>query len=104
MEKQIVQFKDLGRMDYKSAWDYQERLLQENIRRKSAAYSSAFTVPGSKPEVEYAQAGNGNTGPSTQHYLLFVEHPPVYTLGKSGKAEHILISDEQRRERGIDFF
>jgi lipoyl(octanoyl) transferase len=40
----------------------------------------------------------------TKHYLLFVEHPPVYTLGKSGKIEHVLINEEQRQQQGIEFF
>ena len=66
-------------MDYQQAWDLQEQLLLENIARKS-------------------------TGGATQHHLLFVEHPPVYTLGKSGKREHVLIDEEEMRERQIDFF
>ena len=40
----------------------------------------------------------------TQHYLLFVEHPPVYTLGKSGNIENVLLSEENLKARGIDFF
>jgi lipoyl(octanoyl) transferase len=40
----------------------------------------------------------------TKHYLLFVEHPPVYTLGKSGKMDHVLIGEEERSERGIEFY
>ena len=41
---------------------------------------------------------------ATQHYLLFVEHPPVYTLGKSGNIENVLLSEENLKARGIDFF
>jgi lipoyl(octanoyl) transferase len=41
---------------------------------------------------------------TTRHSLLFVEHPPVYTLGKSGKIENVLISEAERLTRGIDFF
>jgi len=95
MNKQIVYFKDLGRMDYKSAWDYQEALLQENIKLKQEQRSESI-VHSQQPTEHYEAA--------TKHYLLFVEHPPVYTLGKSGKAEHILISDEQRQQRGIEFY
>ena len=43
-------------------------------------------------------------GFTTKHSLLFVEHPPVYTLGKSGNLAHVLISEEERLTRGIDFF
>jgi lipoyl(octanoyl) transferase len=97
MDKQQVLFRDLGLMEYKAAWDYQEQLLQENIRRKSVVYS--------------LESGAGNTVISThdsilttQHYLLFVEHPPVYTLGKSGNIENVLINEEMRTRKGIEFF
>jgi lipoyl(octanoyl) transferase len=55
------------------------------------------------------QSANGNEETAdytlqTTNYLLFVEHPPVYTLGKSGKMEHVLINEEQRKERGIEFY
>jgi lipoyl(octanoyl) transferase len=86
-EKQVVFFKDLGKMDYKTAWDYQESLLKENLEKKKAA-------------MESGEKGD----PGTNHFLLFVEHPPVYTLGKSGKIEHVLINEEQRREKGIEFY
>ena len=45
MEKQIVIFKDLGKMDYKSAWELQERLLQQNVRIKSGVRSSESGTP-----------------------------------------------------------
>jgi lipoyl(octanoyl) transferase len=85
-----VEFRDLGSMDYKAAWDYQEKLLQENLKIKSVIHS-ADTIVDSKSLP-------------TKHYLLFVEHPPVYTLGKSGKMEHVLINEEQRTQQGIEFF
>jgi lipoyl(octanoyl) transferase len=40
----------------------------------------------------------------TQHHLLFVEHPPVYTLGKSGNADNVLLSEENLKARGIEYF
>ena len=82
MEKQKINFRDLGQMNYQAAWDLQESLLKENVRRKSA------------PEA----------GQSTNHYLLFVEHPPVYTLGKSGNKENVLLSDEELQANQIEFF
>ena len=72
-------------MDYQSAWDYQEKLLQENVRKKSVG-------------------DNEEKGNHTQHYLLFVEHPPVYTLGKSGNKENVLMSDEELQANHIEFF
>jgi lipoyl(octanoyl) transferase len=43
-------------------------------------------------------------GEPTRHYLLFVEHPPVYTLGKSGNKENVLMSDEELQANHIEFF
>jgi lipoyl(octanoyl) transferase len=92
MEKQKVLYRDLGKMEYKAAWDYQETLLKENIALKASASASADAP---------ALAGNKV---QTQHHFLLVEHPPVYTLGKSGKMDHVLINEEERREKGIDFY
>jgi lipoyl(octanoyl) transferase len=90
MTGQTVEFRDLGMMDYKSAWEYQDKLMGENLKIKSEAHAAETTPdPLTLP---------------TRHFLLFVEHPPVYTLGKSGKMEHVLIGEEDRRKRGIEFF
>ncbi|MDQ6610546.1 MAG: lipoyl(octanoyl) transferase LipB [Bacteroidota bacterium] len=94
MDKQIVEFRDLGKMDYKTAWDYQDVLMKKNLAAK--------TEVGSWPS-----AGTGSTNnhpPSTVNYLLFVEHPPVYTLGKSGKMGHLLINEAARQAKGIEFY
>ncbi len=91
MDKQEVIFRDLGVIDYKSAWDIQENLLRENIEVKSfLGKLDGLAIPGSAP--------------FTHHYLLFCEHTPVYTLGKSGKMANILISEEEMHSRGIQFF
>lgn len=66
-------------MEYQQAWDLQEELLRQNILCKKE-------------------------GQETTHHLLFVEHPPVYTLGKSGKREHVLIGEDEMRERQIEFY
>jgi len=66
-------------MRYKEAWDLQEELLQHNLKVKKEASP-------------------------TSHFFLMVEHPPVYTLGKSGKEEHVLISDAEREQKGIEYF
>lgn len=71
-----VKVLDLGRMDYRAAWDYQEQLFNAKLQLKSA---------------------NRDLLPENQHTisneLLFVEHPHVYTLGKSGKPEHLLLDE-----------
>jgi lipoyl(octanoyl) transferase len=98
MDKQHVIFRDLGKMDYQTAWDYQEKLLQENIQRKSKARSMMLEILSDsdfRPQTSDIE---------TQHYLLLVEHPPVYTLGKSGKMENVLMNDEQLKVNGIEFF
>ena len=87
MSKQKVLFRDLGAMGYKEAWDLQEGLLQENLKTKADLAS-----------------GNSMNGQTTSHHLLFVEHSPVYTLGKSGHPENILISEEAMLEKKIAFF
>jgi len=98
MDKQKVIFRDLGNVEYKEAWDYQERLLQENTRRKSLVKSRESRV------INHSELLTLNSELDTQHYLLFVEHPPVYTLGKSGNIENVLMSEKQLEENGIQFF
>jgi lipoyl(octanoyl) transferase len=93
MEKNIVYFEDLGLMEYGTAWDYQEKLLKDNVAIKSVALNSA-SVNNISPDNKHL----------TKNHLLFVEHPPVYTLGKSGKIENVLISREGLKEQGIEFF
>lgn len=87
---QEVLFEDLGLKRYKEIWDYQESLLKKNADLKSQSRLADLPMPA-------AALG-------TVHHLLFVEHEPVYTLGKSGKDEHILIDDASRVEKGIEYF
>src|SRR5688500_1724874 len=94
MTKQSIIFRDLGIIPYKSAWDLQEQLLNNNIEKKRAAKS-------------LVHAGENEPEPHsipTTHHLLFCEHPPVYTLGKSGHEENILISDDDMAEQGIEYY
>src|SRR5690349_256099 len=88
---QKLRFEDLGVVDYKSAWDYQEKLLQQNLAAKSVARTRE-------------EEGAERVPAETIHSLLFVEHPPVYTLGKSGKPENLLISSEECERRGIEYY
>ncbi len=87
MQKQPVYFRDLGIMGYQEAWDYQENLLRQNVEIKTRYHSA-----------QQKQQRN-----STTNYLLFVEHPPVYTLGKTGHEENVLLKEEEMEERGILF-
>ena len=99
MMKQSVIFQDIGKMDYQSVWDYQEHLLQENVKKKSIVCSRESVVDSSDHDNE-----TQNSKLTTQNYLLFVEHPPVFTLGKSGNINNVLLSEERLKERGIEFF
>ena len=113
MNKQQIIFEDLGFMGYQSAWDYQESLLQENVLRKKAVSSWLLAVSNNTEIVnkgtdELETTSNfkpqtSNFQPQTTNHLLFVEHPPVYTLGKSGKEEHVLINETERLEKNIEY-
>ncbi len=87
--KQEIFFKDLGLRSYKESWDLQEVLLKQNVEIKSTANRDPSSV---------------NSHLSTVNHLLFVEHPPVYTLGKSGHVENVLLNEEGLKARGIEFF
>ncbi len=90
MTKQTVLFQDLGNMGYAEAWAYQEGLLAQNLELKRVAREQ---FPDDHRPID-----------STTHHLLFVEHPPVYTLGKSGHMSNVLLSEDELKERGIAFF
>jgi len=101
MPSQTIIVEDLGEMNYQEAWDYQETLLRKNLAIKSRAMQMDRSIQG----LNIAKAELFPEEPATTtNYLLFVQHPPVYTLGKSGKAEHVLLKEEERKERGIEFF
>ncbi len=90
---QKVQYQDLGKISYKDAWDYQFILQKEVIDAKLAARKQLAEV-GEEQLEEYVPL----------HHLLFCEHNPVYTLGKSGSIDHLLYNETQLAENGIEFF
>jgi lipoyl(octanoyl) transferase len=113
--KQGVLFRDLGQIEYRDAWDLQEKLLKENVEVKAtirnrnlALEAEGASMGNARPDDAFGRGqlaiDNEEVMPATQHYLLFVEHPPVYTLGKSGDIENVLISEEERAEKGISFY
>jgi lipoyl(octanoyl) transferase len=94
---QQVILRDLGLIPYQQAWDYQEKLLNNNVQIKSAVRESAL--------MQNVSNGQHTEPPScTENFLLFVEHPPVYTLGKSGSEENLLIDEKERALKGIEYF
>jgi len=80
-----VEFRNLGLVNYKAAWDYQENLFEQIISIKEK---------NKKQETKLA----------TPDYLLFCEHPHVYTIGKSGKDSNLLIDEEALKSRGASFY
>jgi len=76
-----VIYKDLGRIEYGEAWAYQEKLFREIIDRK-----------------------RGQSAGEAPNYLLFCEHPHVYTLGKSGSEANLLLNSQALAEKGVTFF
>lgn len=87
MTNRTIHIQDLGVIEYQPAWDYQEQLLQENVSIKQARARGEIPA----------------TGKDTTHHFLFCEHPPVYTLGKSGHMENLLIDEQEMADRGITF-
>ena len=84
---QEILFADLGASDYKQTWDFQEQLLQQIMQLK----------------LEGRNHGFGDHAP-TPHYLLFCEHPHVFTLGKSGKPEHLLSNEQQLKTANATYY
>ena len=84
MNKNIL-LKNLGAKDYKETWDYQTKLLQEIV------------------DVKISNRKN-NESISTKNHFLFVEHPHVYTLGKSGDLANLLLNEKQLEEKGATFY
>ena len=84
MNKQI-RLEDLESRDYKEVWDYQERLFKEILDLKIRNRREDLTL-------------------TTPNYLLLVEHPHVYTLGKSGDISNLLISEEQLKAKNATFY
>lgn len=82
-----MHFQDLGLIDYKEAWDYQERLFEETVQTK---WQNRHLDP--EEQVR------------TKDHLLFCEHPHVYTLGKSGREEHLLINADKLRAARATYY
>ena len=82
-----VQFIDLGLIDYQEGWDRQEKLFAEIVDIK-------IKNRGIEPEQQEI----------TPNYLLFCQHPHVYTLGKSGKIDHLLLNEEGLEQKDAKFY
>jgi lipoyl(octanoyl) transferase len=105
---QQVYFKDLGVIEYKTAWDQQEALLQQNVKIKSALRSGqllhADGVEQGPLTTHHSPLTTHDSPLTTTNHFLLCEHPPVYTLGKSGKIDNVLMSEEELEANHIQFF
>lgn len=82
-----VFFQNLGLIDYKEAWDYQEEIFNRIIHKKLENRDKSF-----------------EDTKETPNYLLFCQHPHVYTLGKSGDSGNLLINETELIKRGASFY
>ena len=87
MQNRTVLFNDLGLIDYKEAWDFQTTLFDEILAQKVANRDL--------PENEHT---------ATKNHMLFCEHPHVYTLGKSGDKENLLLDDQGLKDHEAVYY
>jgi lipoyl(octanoyl) transferase len=80
-----IELQDLGTKDFKETWDYQEQLFKGILDTKIRNRRESLSLV-------------------TNNYFLFVEHPHVYTLGKSGDVSNLLLSEEQLTQKGATFY
>ena len=84
MNRNIL-LRDLNIIEYKEAWDYQTQLLQEIVETKTKNRKSTLQE-------------------TTKNHFLFVEHPHVYTLGKSGDLSNLLLTEKQLQQKKASFY
>jgi lipoyl(octanoyl) transferase len=80
-----IQLLDLGNKDYKETWEYQEELFKEIVDIKIQNRNTTSSIP-------------------TPNFFLYVTHPHVYTLGKSGDVSNLLLSEKQLIDKGATFY
>jgi len=86
LKNKEVLVQDLGLINYQQAWDYQEEIFATTIQSKVNNRLSE------------------NEAETTKNYLLLCQHPHVYTLGKSGKTENLLVNDQQLKELNATYY
>ena len=89
--KQVI-FQDWGLTDYKVAWDRQEAMLADTVKLKTEIRDLKMESPEILVDI------------ATPNYLVFCEHPHVYTLGKSGKPEHLLLDENGLKEKNATYY
>lgn len=85
MQNKKVIFQDWGLLDYQLAWERQEMLFSETVNAKTENRNKGISI-------------------AVNNHLVFVEHPHVYTLGKSGKSDHLLLDDAGLRDKHATYY
>ncbi len=94
MKNKKVIFQDWGLIDYKQAWDKQEELFAATVDLKTRIRNLKMVTEGDEYQEDEP----------TTNYLVFCEHPHVYTLGKSGKPEHLLLDEKGLKEKRASYY
>ena len=94
MKNKLVFFEDWRLIDYKEAWDKQETIFADTVNLKIELRNRQVAAEGDEFIDETL----------TPNYLIFCEHPHVYTLGKSGKPEHLLLDEHGLKEKNAAFY
>jgi len=95
MKNKQVFYQDWGLTDYKEAWDRQELLFSQTVQQKiSIRNQEQLALADDMPYEE----------PATTNYLIFCEHPHVYTLGKSGKVENLLLDEQGLKDKQASYY
>lgn len=81
----LVKYHNLGTIDYKEAWEYQEKLFKNTVDQKILIRKGESNEP-------------------TENHILFCQHPHVFTLGKSGKKEHLLLDTASLKENNATYY
>jgi lipoyl(octanoyl) transferase len=95
MKNKKIRVQDWGLIDYKEAWAKQEKLFNATI---------ALKIEIRKRELQVAAGDNQPEEIITPNYLIFCEHPHVYTLGNSGKPEHLLLDEQGLEEKHATYY
>jgi lipoyl(octanoyl) transferase len=96
MKNKKVTLIDWGLIDYQQAWDKQEEIFNSTVKLKTEIRNRQVAVTPDAAPVE--------DNDITPNYLIFCEHPHVYTLGKSGKAEHLLLDEQGLKEKDAVYY
>ena len=96
MKNKQVKLIDWGLIDYQQAWDKQEEIFNSTVKLKTEIRNRQVAVTPDAAPIE--------DNDITPNYLIFCEHPHVYTLGKSGKAEHLLLDEQGLKEKNAVYY